>query len=132
MPPKSKLVTPLALAQEPVPIGKTGDVELRTETRVGSTSLMPGHYRFQHQLIDGNHYLVVHGRLTVRRTTDGVHWAGATGDEVARVACRFVSTDTKQRDTAVNTTKDADGTLRATQITIRGEKGSHLIIEPVS
>ena len=63
----------------------------------------------------------------------GHHYAGATKDEVARVACRLVSTDKKQRNTALYTTKEADGTSLVTQIAIRGEMGSHvLVLEPQS
>jgi hypothetical protein len=128
------LAVPLAFAQERVAIGKKGDVELTAETRVGSSSLTPGHYRFQHQLIDGQHYLVVRAQSTVRSTIVGSshHSAGATKDEVARMACLVVSTDKKQQETALYTIKETDGTRRVTQIAIRGEQGSHVVLEPQS
>ena len=120
-----------ALAQDSLALGKNGDVELRAETLVGSTSLKPGHYRFQHQLVDGQHYVVVRAQ-TPARSGSTTHYAGATKDEVARVACRLVSTD-KQRDTALYTTKAPDGSVRLTQIAVRGEKGSHIfVLEPQS
>jgi hypothetical protein len=127
------LAVPLAFAQ-PVAIGKKGDVELTAETRVGSTTLTPGHYRFQHELIEGQHYLVVRAQSTVQSTIVGSthHYAGPAKDEVARVACRVVSTDKKQRETALSTITEADGTRRVTQIAIRGEQGSHVVLEPQS
>ncbi len=124
------VTVPRAFAQESVDAGKKADVELTAETRLGAASLKPGHYQLQHQFIDGQHYLVVRAQSTIRRPDTGTHWAGATTDEVARVACRVVSIDKKQRETALVTSKDADGTPRVTQITIRGERGSHMVLEP--
>jgi hypothetical protein len=112
------LAVPLAFAQEAVAVGKRADVELSAETRVGSASLKPGHYQLQHQFIDGQHYLVVRAQSTIRRPDTGTHWAGATTDEVARVACRVVSTDTKQRQTALYTSKDADGASRKSRFAV--------------
>jgi hypothetical protein len=126
------LAVPLAFAQEPVAMGKRANVELSAETRVGSAILKPGHYQLQHQFIDGQHYLVVRAQSSVRRPDTGTHWAGATTGEVARVVCRVVSTDKKQRETALVTSTDADGTPRVTQIAIRGEHGSHVVVEPQS
>jgi hypothetical protein len=123
---------PPAYAQGTMAIGKKGDVEFTATTHVGSTTLKPGHYRFQHQIIDGQHYLVVRAQTTVPGTpgSPSSHYAGATKDEVARVPCRVVSSDKKRPVTALYTRKEADGTLTVTQIDIQGEKGGHVVLEP--
>lgn len=128
------LAAPLAFAQDTVAIGKKGEVELRGEARIGTTILKPGHYQFQHQSIDGQHYLVVRVQSTVR-SSGGTHYAGAAGDEVARVPCRLVPTPTDRKiaQTALYTKKETDGIVRITQINIRGEKEGHVIaLEPQS
>lgn len=126
------LIAPLAFAEDAVAVGKKGTVEFTGETRVGSTVLKPGHYQLQHRLIDGQHYLVVRAQSTAR-VPGGSHYAGATGDEVARVPCRVVSTDKKQAATALHLSKNADGSQTLTQIKIRGEKGGHVVeLEPQS
>lgn len=125
------LVAPLAFAQDTVALGKKGEVEFTRDTRVGSTLLKPGHYQFQHQSIDGQHFLVVRSQRTVQNRPAGRHYAGATGDEVARVACRLVAADKKQALTALYLVNEADGNTRVTRINIRGEKEGHIItLEP--
>jgi hypothetical protein len=42
-------------------MGQKGEVEFTTETHVGSALLKPGHYQFQHHLIDTQHYLIFEG-----------------------------------------------------------------------
>ena len=120
----------LVFAQQPVSVGKNGEVELRDVTRVGTVTLQPGHYRFQHQLVDGQHFLVVFERSTVK-SDPGRHYAGAVGPEVARVACTMVPLEGKVRDTALHLKKEADSTFRVTQIRISGEKTGHVVaLEP--
>ena len=113
-------------------MGKKGEVEFTTETHVGSALLKPGHYQFQHHLIDTQHYLIVRSQAT-SSLRGGQHYAGATGEEIARVPCRLLSSDKKQRDTALYWRQNADGTRTVTQINIRGEKDGHVItLEPQS
>lgn len=128
------LAASFAFAQDSVAIGKKGEVELTRETRVGSTALKPGHYRFQHRLVDGQHYLVVNSRATVQGP-ERTHYEGAVGEEVARVPCRLVSTPTgkKFEATALHTKMEGDGVLSVTRIDIRGEKEGHVVtLEPQS
>ena len=128
------IAAPLAFAQETVAVGKKGEVEFTTDARVGSTVLKPGHYQFQHQAVDGQHYLVVRSRSTVKSPRTR-HYAGAVGDEVARVPCRLVDNlrAAKIRDTALHVKTEADGTRTVTRIDIRGEKEGHIVtLEPQS
>ena len=122
------LAAPLAFARGPVTAGKKGDVELTRETRIGSTVVKPGHYRFQHQSIDGQHYLVVRAQSTEWRR-GGTHYAGMTKDEVTRVPCRLAATATGRKiaDTAIHTKTDADGVQTVTQIDIRGDTEGHVV-----
>lgn len=122
-------VPALALAQT-TPIGKNGDVELKAAVHVGSTTLKPGHYRFQHRIADGQHYLVVREQQT-SSLRGGQHYAGATGAEVARIECTVVSIDRKLTATEVHMRKDANGMVMLTQIRIAGEKDGHIVaLEP--
>ena len=123
-----------AFAQHTVAIGKKGEVELRADSRVGSTTLKPGHYVFQQQSANDQHYLVVRAQAT-SQLRGGQHYAGATKEEVARVPCRMVDTPTgkKTQATALYLTKEADGVQRVTRIDIRGEKEGHVVtLEPQS
>lgn len=123
-------IAPLAFAQDTVAIGKKGEVEFTRDTRVGSTVLKPGHYQFQHRMVDGQHYLVVRSQQTVKSRPGGPHYAGATGEEVARVPCRVIPRDKKQAVTALHLLNEVDGT-KVTRIDIRGEKEGHIItLEP--
>ena len=123
-----------AFAQDTLAVGKKGEVELRAETRVGTTVLKPGHYQFQHHSIDGQHYVVVRAQSTVRGARPTDHFGGAVGSEVARVPCRLVAAPAHPRiDSHVYYKREADGSQRLTQIHIRGEKEGHLLtLEPLS
>lgn len=123
------VVPALALAQTTMPIGKNGDVEFKTAVHVGSTTLKAGHYRFQYQITDGQHYLVVREQTTAQ-LRGGQHYAGATGAEVARIACTVVPIDRKITATEVHTRNDS-GMVMLTQIRIAGEKDGHIVaLEP--
>jgi len=128
------LVASPAFAQDTLAVGRKGEVELRVETRVGSTVLEPGHYQFQHQSTAGQHYVVVRAQSTARGAGTTGHSGGAVGKEVARVPCRLVPAPARANmDSHVYYTKEADGTQRLTRIHIRGEKEGHLLtLEPVS
>lgn len=128
------LIVPIAFAQgRPIAFGKKASVELKRETHVGSAVLKPGHYQFQYQVADGQHFLVVRSQATHRGPTLGAHYAGKTGEEVARVPCRFVTSETKQRGTYVYLTENPDGTATVTRINIRDETGGHIVVlEPQS
>lgn len=130
------LVVPLAFSQSTVSVGKKGEVEFTANTRVGSTVLEPGHYQFQHQSIDGQHYLVVRVQTTAHLSgSQQQHYAGATKGEVARVPCRLVTTATGRKiaQTSLHTRNEAGGVQTVTQIDIRGEKDGHVVtLEPQS
>ncbi|HLG54278.1 MAG TPA: hypothetical protein VI485_03040 [Vicinamibacterales bacterium] len=129
------LTAALAIAQDAVAVGKNGEVQFSTDTRVGSMLLKPGHYQFQHRSIDGQNYLIVRERFPVP-SGGGTHVVGAgTGREIARVPCRIVQTGTGEKvpATAFYWRKDADGIRRVTRVDIRGEKEGHVIaLEPQS
>lgn len=128
-------VTPLAFAQDTVAIGKKGEVQFSRETRIGSTLLKPGHYQFQHQSNDGQHYLVIRERQPFP-SGGGTHVVGGGGGrELAWVPCRVVSTGTgdRTRATMLYWKADPDGVQRITRINIIGETESHVItLEPQS
>ncbi len=123
----SAFVVPAVLGQDrtATATGKNGEVELRREARVASLRLPPGHYRFQHQVSDGQHYLVVYAREMVRNPSN--HYAGVVRGEVARVLCTRVPSATGGSSTVFYTSTEADGTLTVTRIDIKGEKEGHVI-----
>ena len=127
------LAVSLAYAQGPPALGKKADVEFTKPTHVGTAVLAPGHYRLQHQLLDGEHYLVVRAQETQH---DPAWWgtyrhsAGATKGEVARVACRVTPKDEKQRATVMAVKRNADGSQTIVEIGIAGEAGVHVLLEP--
>ena len=117
------LTTSVAVGEEKLALGKRGEVEFRTATRVGQTLLQPGHYRFQHEMAaDGQHALVIRARATVQSTGNpGDHYAGRTLDEpVARVPCQVVTLARKPGSTKIVNT--------VTQIHISGEKAGHILV----
>ena len=124
-----------ALAQETVAIGKKGEVYFASETRVGVTLLKPGHYQFQHRIVDAQHYLVVRERqpLPVGAGTHAV--GGGGGRELLRVPCRVIPTadGAKTSATALYRKRDPDGIGRVTRIDIADERQGHRItLEPES
>lgn len=119
-------VSVIATASERAGIGKTGEIELQRPTHFGATLLPAGHYRVQHQMIEGQHYLVIRhqdlGRDNVLRDT---------GHDVAQIRCQIVTFDTAHERTELLWTKNTDGTGTATQIRVQGEGGGHIIaLEP--
>lgn len=105
--------------------GKSGDVQLNRETRIGTTTLTPGFYRVQHVMVDGKHFLVVKKRSAEWRF--GATYTYGAGQEVARVACDVVAQDSKVRDTAAHIRTAPDGSRSVTQIQVRGERVGHII-----
>lgn len=126
------LAVPLTFAQGPPLGGKKADVQFTKATHVGTAVLAPGHYRFQYRLLDGEHYLIVRAQETARDPSwwgTYRHYAGATKDEVARVACRVVPNE-KQRATVMALKKNADGSQTVVEVGIEGEAGVHVLLEP--
>ena len=124
------LVAPTLADAQSAPVGKRGEVEFSTVTRVGATTLQPGLYRFQHKLVDGQHFVVIEDRGTMPH--GGQHATATAKGEVARVACKVVPLTGKSRQTLVNITKAADATWEITQLRIRDERMEHVLaLEPV-
>ena len=117
------------------PIGKNGDVEFSETVTVGTTALPPGHYRFKHTMQNGQHYLLISRQQTVVPGPAGAgtnrHYGGGKSTEVARVPCDVVPLDATVKQTEVHTRTQPDGALVVTQIRIKGEGTSHvLVLEP--
>jgi hypothetical protein len=92
--------------------GKT-NLPVSTPLVVGSTTLQPGEYKIQCQIIDGKEYLVV----------------SAKGKEVAKVPCKSETLDQKVSDSSVLTTSNADGSRKLTGLRIKGETATHTVTE---
>ena len=109
-------------------LGKRGEVEFKTATRVGQAGLEPGHYRFQHEMAaDGRHMLVVRARATVQSSLVGQHYAGKTSEQlVARIPCEVVTLDKKLGSTEIVQRTDDDGVPEVRQIRIAGERTGHI------
>ena len=112
-----------APAQQPKDLGKKASIEFTEATRVGNTTLEPGHYAISHQMADGQHYLVFRKQTTEYSRTPGLHWAGATKEEVARVPCQILPATRRPYD-AVQTRADG-GIHRFNQIVFRGSSWGH-------
>ena len=118
---------PASAQSQSIRIGKSGQIELGQETRLGKALLGPGHYEVQHAVIDGQHYVVVRERLRPTRR----HRAFITGSEVARVPCRIVTLDKPPRSSSVYWTRGPDGYATITEIRIADEPAGHIIaLEP--
>lgn len=125
------LFAPTLAGAQSAPIGKRGEVEFHGVTRVGTATLQPGLYRFQHKLVDGQHVVVVESRGAMGH--GGQHAGAGAKGEVARVACKVVPLTGKARQTLVNLTKAADGTWVITQMRIRDEQTEHVLaLEPAT
>lgn len=117
---------PLADAQNAWVEGRAATVQLTRQTRVGATTLSPGYYQVQHQIVDGRDYLAL--QVVSRSFVPGHHSFGAVIDEVARVPCRLLTTGAEQSDTAVYTTAGPDGVPLVTRVVIRGEHGIFFVV----
>lgn len=116
----------IANAAERASIGKKGEIELVRPTHFGATLLTRGHYQVRHQMVEGQHYLIVRHQELGR---DGV--LRDTGHDAARIPCRIVTFDTPPEVTEFYWTKNPDGTGTAEQIRIRGEGAGHVLaLEP--
>ena len=120
------VAVPSLAAAQSAPVGKKGEVELTTATKVGATTLHPGLYRFHHELVGGQHFVVIEDRATMHH---GGHLDTATAKgEVARVACKVVDLPGKVRQTLVTMTKGADGSWVITEMRIRDERMGHVLV----
>ena len=116
-----------AFGEDVVHVGKKGEVEFQTPTRIGQTLLPAGHYQFQHEMTaDGHHVLVVHSRAMVRSGRS--HYAGKTAKEpVARIPCELAPLDRKVSSTGIGYKTGADGVRELTQVRIAGEQSGHVL-----
>ena len=123
----SAAVFPVSAQSQSIRIGKSGQIELAQETRLGTALLRPGHYKVQHAVIDGQHYVVVREQIRPTRR----HRAFITGSEVTRVPCRIVTLDKPPRSSSVYWTRGQDGYATITEIRIADEPAGHIIaLEP--
>lgn len=113
----------IANASERTSIGKKGEIALVRPTHFGTTLVAQGNYQVHHQMIDGEHYLILRHQELGR---DGL--LRDTGHDVARVPCRILSFDTAPQVTELHWTKEPNGTGTATQIRIRGEGAGHVVV----
>lgn len=122
------LAAGLASAVGAVAIDEEDEIELTRQTHVGPTVLEPGRYRLQHEWIEGRHYLVVRSHTTHQGPLQGTPHAETTGHQIARIACRVVSTRMQQAGTGLATTVEPDGTSTLTEVRIRGERRVHVLV----
>lgn len=101
-------------ASQQIKVGKTGNVHLDQETKVGDLVLHPGDYRFVHR-VEGEEHFVHFTELK----------ALGRDEHPGEVKCQLESLGKKASQTAI-TTKDDGGTRRITRIEVAGENVAHV------
>lgn len=101
-------------------LGKKGTITFQAEMKVGTLTLEPGVYEFQHRAKDSEHVV----RFARVRPT-GLR-SGLTGprEVVAEVPCSLEPLKTKASKTAIYTIDEA-GTQRVTKVEVKGEDAVH-------
>lgn len=117
---------PQRLGRQAPSDGKQAYVQFIADTRVGQVILNPGYYRFQHEVIDSSHYLVVRDEMTRqaggrRSSRDGI---------LVRVSCQVVPTRAEHRQTTYYTIDAPDGVEGLIRLDVVGERTSHIVGDP--
>lgn len=100
--------------QQPVMVGKKGEVSFAFETKVGELTLRPGVYKFQHRVDKGGHYVrfTELGKRGIREVAGEVKCAiEPVGEESSRTVVYSI---------------DERGTRRVTRIEVKGENVVHV------
>lgn len=98
-------------------VGKRGEMNLDTETRVGEMTLPPGRYTLQHRVDGSDHF--------VRFLRVGTPSGGAPQGPAEEIQCRLEPMEAKASGTKIYKTTEA-GVTRVTKIIVGGENVAHL------
>ncbi len=93
-------------------VGKRGEVNFKSDTRVGDALLPAGAYQFQH-IVEGDDHVAVFKKA-------------GTGKGVARVKCMIEPLGEKAKQTTIYSAKNAAGENVIQQILVGGENVKHV------
>jgi hypothetical protein len=113
----------VAAEDQPMKVGKTGEIVFTSETQVGDVTLKPGHYRFQHRVDGGDHYV----KFTELKMSQDNHAYGThiTNKEAGEIKCNVEPMQAKAKQTAIYNDMSG-GVERVTRIEIKGENVAHV------
>lgn len=108
-----------------IKVGKTGDMRINQETRIGDLVLHPGEYQFAHR-VEGNKHFV---RFVELKQVDAQNiesdYIYTERDKAGEVTCRLETLGKKSSKTTITATDDG-GVRRITRIEVAGENVAHL------
>ena len=111
------------LQEKALKVGKTGDVQFRSDTMVGDLMLKPGRYLVQHRTEGADHFVYF---TELAKSLPYSHGGGqAATSHPGEVRCMLTPLDDKVRSTTVYTTKQGE-TVRVTKVLIAGENVAHV------
>lgn len=112
-------LTAMAQDDQVAKIGKKGQVNFTSETKVGDLTLMPGQYTVQCRKQGDEHFM----RFT--RTRGSAPRAGGSAVDQGEVKCKKEPLPSKVAAGSMHTHVDGD-VVRVTKIEIAGERVAHL------
>ncbi|MEW5976325.1 MAG: hypothetical protein AB1898_11035 [Acidobacteriota bacterium] len=113
-----------AKGEQALKLGKTGAIEFTDETRVGSLTLKPGKYQFQHRVEGSDHF--VHFTQVTKPLPSSGSGGGVPKAHPGEVKCKVEPLNKKISQTTVYSKKE-DGFRRVTRLEVRGENAAHLL-----
>jgi len=110
--------------EQALKVGKTGEVDFATETKVGSLTLKPGKYQFQHR-VEGSDHFVHFTQVTKVNPSSGIG-SGVPKAHPGEVKCKVEPLSKKISRTTIYSKKE-NGFYRVTRLEVRGENAAHLL-----
>ncbi len=110
--------------EQALKVGKTGEVDFATETKVGNLTLKPGKYQFQHR-VEGSDHFVHFTQVTKVNPSSGIG-GGVPKAHPGEVKCTVEPLNKKLSQTTIYSKKE-NGFYRVTRMEVRGENAAHLL-----
>lgn len=104
-------------------VGKKGDLVFAKATQVGDITLKPGHYSFQHRVVDGQHFV----EFTELQMAQGRHSTGYLlgAKPAGEIQCTVEPLKAKAKQTSIFF-ETSGGVQKVTRIEIAGENVAHI------
>lgn len=116
--------TQAAKGEQALKVGKTGEVDFATETKVGNLTLKPGKYQFQHRVEGSDHF--VHFTQVTKVNPSNQIGGGVPKAHPGEVKCKMEPLNKKLTRTTIYSQKE-NGFSRVTRMEVRGENVAHLL-----
>ena len=97
-------------------VGKTGEVKIGADLRLGRRTIPRGKYVFEHRVEADNHVIVLTGAASDKKVASAVH----------EIPTRWVTSRDNVKSSLIVTREQRDWSYHITSIKVAGENGHHI------